>query len=201
MPLLKRWKKCWQARKKRHSCRTMGAHMNRIKKGTKTAKITKDKQEYTIKYSWKEWCLIVLEIIVIVMVILWFGLSVKAVVQDIQLATFEYKVEGTVTVFEYDRKTEAYSSDGTNSSGHTYYKLHYIIAFDEETAGYSQYEYSADKIESTEKQIGERFVVLFNNINHPTLIQKDDIVIDNVILVSFVAAVGIILLFRKKIWK
>jgi hypothetical protein len=160
---------------------------------------TSKKQKNTTKYSWKEWLLIILTIFVIVVVGLWFGLSVKAVVQDIQLASFAHKVEGTVTVFEYDRKTDAYNADGTNTSGHTYYNLHYIIAFDKETAGYSQYEYRADKIESTEKQIGERFVVLFNDINHPTLIQKDDIAIDNVILVSFVAAVGILLLFRKKI--
>ena len=56
--------------------------------------------EVTTKYTWKFWYLVISEITLIVIFILLFGLSIKALVQDIQINTYKYKSEGTVTVAE-----------------------------------------------------------------------------------------------------
>jgi hypothetical protein len=158
------------------------------------------KQQGTIHYPWQFWCIVVIEITAVVIAILWLGLSVKAVIQDVQLMVFENKVEGTVTVAEYEgAKPVSYGDSSVDST--SYKHVHYVISFDREVSGYRQYEYRADNMISTKKSVGDRFVVLFNNINKPTLIQKEDIAIDNILLLSFVIAVGLVLLFRKKIWQ
>lgn len=58
-------------------------------------------KEVTTKYTWKFWGLVIGEITFIVIFILLFGLSIKALVQDIQINTYKYKSEGTVTVAEF----------------------------------------------------------------------------------------------------
>ena len=79
--------------------------------------------------------------------------------------------------------------------------MHYIIRFDEEVGGYDQYEYSANNMIATERYYGDRYLVLFNkDIDKAELIQKEDIFIDNVILVIFIVLVVLIFLLRKKIY-
>ena len=153
-----------------------------------------------IKYTWKFWCLVISEITLIVIFILLFGLSIKALVQDIQINTYKYKAEGTVTVAEFYGKTwVSNGSDSGSSSKFSY--MHYIIRFDEEVGGYDQYEYSANNMIATERYYGDRYLVLFNkDIDKAELIQKEDIFIDNVILVIFIVLVVLIFLLRKKIY-
>lgn len=101
------------------------------------------------------------EITLIVIFILLFGLSIKALVQDIQINTYKYKAEGTVTVAEFYGKTwVSNGSDSGSSSKFSY--MHYIIRFDEEVGGYDQYEYSANNMIATERYYGDRYLVLFN---------------------------------------
>lgn len=79
--------------------------------------------------------------------------------------------------------------------------MHYVICFDEEIGGYDRYEYSASNMIGTERYYGDRYLVLFNNdIDKSELIQKEDIFIDNVILVIFIVLVALIFLLRKKIY-
>lgn len=61
----------------------------------------KKTKEVTTKYTWKFWGLVIGEITFIVIFILLCGLSIKALVQDIQINTYKYKSEGTVTVAEF----------------------------------------------------------------------------------------------------
>ncbi len=153
-----------------------------------------------IKYTWKFWCLVISEITLIVIFILLFGLSIKALVQDIQINTYKYKAEGTVTVAEFYGKTwVSNGSDSGSSSKFSY--MHYIIRFDEEVGGYDQYEYSANNMIATERYYGDRYLVLFNkDIDKAELIQKEDVFIDNVILMIFIVIVVLIFLLRKKIY-
>ena len=73
-----------------------------------------------------------------------------------------------------------------SSVGHSVFKkIHYVITFDEETAGYRKYEYRAENMSSAEKYVGDRYLVLFNDIENPKLIQKEDILVDNIILLLF----------------
>lgn len=143
-------------------------------------------------YSWKFWVLVCIMISGIVVVLLCAGLSIKAIVQDIQLIAYENKAEGVVTVAEY----YGARNDGDSTK---YAVVHYIITFDEETAGYSKYEYSAENIGTTKKHVGHRYVVLFNDIEDPVLIQKDDILVDNIALAIFLVFTITTLLFRRKI--
>ena len=130
--------------------------------------------EVTTKYTWKFWYLVISEITLIVIFILLFGLSIKALVQDIQINTYKYKSEGTVTVAEF---------------------------YDKEVGGYDQYEYSASNMIATERYLGDRYVVLFNNnVDNAIIIQKEGIFIDNVILVIFITLMIILFLLRKKIY-
>ena len=156
----------------------------------------KKTKEVTTKYTWKFWGLVIGEITFIVIFILLFGLSIKALVQDIQINTYKYKSEGTVTVAEFYGKTWVYSG---SSSKFSY--MHYVIHFDKEVGGYDQYEYSASNMIATERYIGDRYVVLFNNnVDNAIIIQKEDIFIDNVILVIFITLMIILFLLRKKIY-
>ena len=156
--------------------------------------------EVTTKYTWKFWCLVISEITLIVIFILLFGLSIKALVQDIQINTYKYKAKGTVTVAEFYGKTwVSNESDSGSSSKFSY--MHYVIHFDKKVGGYDQYEYSASNVIATERYLGDRYVVLFNNnVDNAKIIQKEDIFIDNVILVIFIVLVVLIFLLRKKIY-
>ncbi len=151
----------------------------------------KKTNEVTTKYTWKFWCLVISEITLIVIFILLFGLSIKALVQDIQINTYKYKAKGTVTVAEFYGKTwVSNESDSGSSSKFSY--MHYVICFDEEIGGHDRYEYSASNMIGTEGYYGDRYLVLFNNdIDKAVLIQKEDI---------FIVLVVLILLLRKKIY-
>ena len=151
----------------------------------------KKTKEVTTKYTWKFWCLVISEITLIVIFILLFGLSIKALVQDIQINTYKYKAKGTVTVAEFYGKTwVSNESDSGSSSKFSY--MHYVICFDEEIGGHDRYEYSASNMIGTERYYGDRYLVLFNNdIDKAVLIQKEDI---------FIVLVVLILLLRKKIY-
>lgn len=151
----------------------------------------KKTNEVTTKYTWKFWCLVISEITLIVIFILLFGLSIKALVQDIQINTYKYKAKGTVTVAEFYGKTwVSNESDSGSSSKFSY--MHYVICFDEEIGGHDRYEYSASNMIGTERYYGDRYLVLFNNdIDKAVLIQKEDI---------FIVLVVLILLLRKKIY-
>lgn len=151
------------------------------------------------KYSWQFWCLVSVFILIIAVIILLAGLSIKALVQDIQLISYENKVEGTVTVAEFKGGTWEYDESGTGLRHH-FDEVHYIIAFDEETSGYNQYEYHTKDIITSEKNVGDRYIVLFNNIENPKLIQKEDIMADNIILFLFSALVIIVIILRKKLY-
>lgn len=172
----------------------MSLKQKQIKKGSK-----KENKPVRTKYPWQFWCMVTVEITIIVILILWFSLSVKAVVQNIQMMYFENKVEGTVTVAEYEGATTVYNGDGSSTST-KYEHVRFVIEFDSDISGYGQYEYHADNIISSRKYEGQRFLVLFNEINNPTLIQKDDIAIDNVILISFIIFCALVAVFRKNIW-
>ena len=128
----------------------------------------KKTKEVTTKYTWKLWSLVIGEITFIIIFILLFGLSIKALVQDIQINTYKYKSEGTVTVAEFYGKTwVSNGSDSGSSSKFSY--MHYVIHFDKEVGGYDQYEYSASNMIATERYLGDRYVVLFNNnVDKPT---------------------------------
>lgn len=140
--------------------------------------------KYQTKYSWQFWCVVSGFIAIIAIFILLLGLSVKAVVQDIQLISYKNKVEGTVSVAEFTGGQWEYDESGTGQR-QKFDEIYYIITFDEETSGYSQYEYRAKDIISTEKYVGDRYVVLFNTIENPKLIQKEDIMADNIIAIVF----------------
>ena len=151
----------------------------------------KKTKEVTTKYTWKFWGLVIGEITFIVIFILLFGLSIKALVQDIQINTYKYKSEGKTWVSN--------GSDSGSSSKFSY--MHYVIHFDKEVGGYDQYEYSASNMIATERYLGDRYVVLFNNnVDNAKIIQKEDIFIDNVILVIFITLMIILFLLRKKIY-
>ena len=54
---------------------------------------------------------------------------------------------------------------------------------------------------ATERYYGDRYLVLFNkDIDKAELIQKEDVFIDNVILMIFIVIVVLIFLLRKKIY-
>ena len=92
-----------------------------------------------------------------------------------------------------------YGSDSGSSSKFSY--MHYVIHFDKEVGGYDQYEYSASNMIATERYLGDRYVVLFNNnVDNAIIIQKEGIFIDNVILVIFITLMIILFLLRKKIY-
>jgi len=148
------------------------------------------------RYSWKFWCMVTVTIAAMVVIILLAALSIKALVQDIQLVLYENKVEGTVSVAEFVGGTWEYNETDTGQH-QKFDSVHYVITFDEKTAGYSQYEYRAKDIISSEKYVGDRYVVLFNSIEDPTLIQKEDIAADNAILLSFFVLAAIVVIFRK----
>ena len=134
----------------------------------------KENKKTKIKYTWKFWCLVISEITLIVIFILLFGLSIKALVQDIQINTYKYKAEGTVTVAEFYGKT--WVSNGSDSG-------------------------SSSNMIATERYYGDRYLVLFNkDIDKAELIQKEDVFIDNVILMIFIVIVVLIFLLRKKIY-
>ena len=81
-------------------------------------------KEVTTKYTWKFWCLVISEITLIVIFILLFGLSIKVLVQDIQINTYKYKAKGTVTVAEFYGKTWASNeSDSGSSSDFNYNEI------------------------------------------------------------------------------
>ena len=145
------------------------------------------------KYTWKFWYLVISEITLIVIFILLFGLSIKALVQDIQINTYKYKSEGTVTVAEFYGKT--WVSNGSDSGSPSKFSyMHYVIHFDKEVGGYDQYEYSASNMVATERYLGDRYVVLFNNnVDNAKIIQKEDLVI-------FITLMIILFLLRKKIY-
>ena len=151
------------------------------------------------KYSWQFWCIVSGFIAIIAMIILLLGLSIKAVVQDIQLISYKNKVEGTVSVAEFIGGQWEYDESGTGQR-QKFDEVHYIITFDEEIAGYHQYEYYAKDIISTEKNVGDRYIVLFNTIENPKLIQKEDIMADNVIGLLFSILVVITIILRKRLY-
>ena len=114
--------------------------------------------EVTTKYTWKFWCLVISEITLIVIFILLFGLSIKALVQDIQINTYKYKAKWTVTVAEFYGKTwVSNESDSGSSSKFSY--MHYVICFDEEIGGHDRYEYRASNMIGTERYYGDRYLV------------------------------------------
>ena len=166
----------------------------------------KKTKEVTTKYTWKFWYLVISEITLIVIFILLFGLSIKALVQDIQINTYKYKSEGTVTVAEFYGKTwVSNGSDSGSSSKFSY--MHYVIHFDKEVGGYDQYEYSASNMIAI--LFWSKWLLFFlwieflffnNNVDNAKIIQKEDIFIDNVILVIFITLMIILFLLRKKIY-
>lgn len=153
-----------------------------------------------MKYSWQFWCLLSVFITIIVFIILLLLLSVKALVQDIQLMYYENIVEGTVSYADFRLKTCEHDNHSSVATKCTYKYVHYIISFSKETAGYNQYEYYAKNMITTEKNVGDRYIVLFNNIENPTLIQREDIITDNIILFLFTALVIIVIILRKKLY-
>lgn len=87
--------------------------------------------ESQTKYSWQFWCIVSGFIATIAMVILLLGLSIKAVVQDIQLIAYKNKVEGTVSVAEFKGGQWEYDESGTGQR-QKFDEVHYIISFDED---------------------------------------------------------------------
>ena len=164
---------------------------------SKNSKETQD--EIKIKYSWQFWCLVSVFIAMIVVIILLATLSIKALVQDIQLLSYKNKVEGTVSIVEFNGEKHEYDEVG-DGMREKFDEVRHTIAFDKETSGYSQYEYHAKDIIASEKNIGDRYIVLFNNIENPKLIQKEDIIVDNIILFLFFALVIIVIVLRKKLY-
>lgn len=159
----------------------------------------KETDSVNTKYSWKFWCMVIVEITIIVTIILWFGLSVKALVQNIQMLYFENKAEGTVTVAEYEGAKTIHNTSDSGSSTE-YEHVRYVIEFDHEESGYSQYEYHADNIISSRKYEGQRFIVLFNEIDNPTLIREEAVAEDNFFLISFLVFCTIAVIFRRDIF-
>lgn len=158
------------------------------------------KKQTGIKYTWQFWLIVVAEISLIVIILVWFCLSVKAIVQDIQMMCYQNKVEGTVTTAEFEGGKTVTNGNGSGSSIQ-YEHVRYVITFDRETAGHNQYEYHADNIITVRKQEGSRYIVLFNELSNPALIQKEDIAADNVILISFLVFAAAAVFFRRKIWR
>ena len=161
-----------------------------------TNKPTKPK---TTHYTWKFWCIVTAFLAMVCIAILMFGISIKAVVQLVQMQSYDNSVRGTVTVAQYEGKTVADSETSHNAYKYEYF--HYVIEFDETVAGYDKYEYSAHDMITVEKHIGDRYVILFNRIDKPVLIQEEDIVVDNVILIVFVVILIVALIFRKKLFE
>jgi len=151
------------------------------------------------KYPWQFWCLVYVFIATTAIIILFVSLSIKALIQDIQLISYENKVEGTVSVADFKGGTWEYNESG-DGQRHHFDTVHYIITFDEETSGHNQYEYYAKDIITSEKKVGDRYIILFNSIENPTLIQKEDVLIDNIILLLFSSLVIIVIILRKQLY-
>lgn len=171
------------------------------KKYKQIKKDLKENEPVYTKYSWKFWCVVIAEIAIIAIIILWLCLSIKAIVQNIQMLYFENKVVGTVTVAEYEGGKTVHAHNANSSVSSTEYEhIHYVIEFDNAKSGYSRYEFQADDIISSRKYEGQRFLVLFNEIDNPTLIRQDAVAADNFFLVSFIVFCAVTAVFRKKIY-
>lgn len=162
------------------------------------------KKNKTVKvkhhYKWQFWVVVTALLVVIAAIILWFGLSVKAAVQDIQILTYDNRTIGIVTVAEFEG--EHYESDGNSNGNHTRYDyIHYIIEFEHEILGQNNYEYTAHDMISTEKYVGDQYLVLMSKPNKPVLIQKNDVYIDNICLITFIFIIIIAFIVRKHIIK
>lgn len=146
-----------------------------------------------VHYTCKFWCVVSIFITLICILLVMFILSIKAVIQFAQIQFYDNSVRGTVTVAEYRGKTPV------DEYSYKYENCHYIIEFDKEVSGYDKYEYAVTNMITTEKYIGDRYIVLFNRIENPVLIQEEDVVIDGLILITFIFIVLMGLLFRKQI--
>lgn len=165
------------------------------------SKRKKEEPQLERKYSWQFWCAVTGVIAAVALVFVMGFLSIKAMVQDVQILTYENKVEGTVTTAEYQGERVEHSNTQSSVGHSVFEKIHYVITFDEETAGYRKYEYRAENMISTEKYVGDRYLVLFNDIENPKLIQKGDILVDNIILLLFLFLIAATAIFRKKLFQ
>lgn len=168
-------------------------------KDKRTEKGFKKENESAAKYSWKFWCVVIAEIAVLTVIVLWLCLSVKAIVQDFQMLCFENRAKGTVIVAEYEGENSMYNTVGSGTTTE-YEHVRYVIKFDNYESGYSQYEFHADNIITSRKYEGQRFLVLFNEIDNPTLIFPEAFRADNFFLVSFVIFCVTVVAFRKRIF-
>lgn len=125
--------------------------------------------------------------------------SLKTIVQDIQLISYKNKVEGTVSVAEFEGERWEYNTVG-NGQSHIFDHVHFVITFDHETAGYRQYEYQAKNIIISPKYAGDRYLVAFNNIENPILILKSDIAVEHMVLLLFSVLVVTVMIFRNRLW-
>ena len=161
----------------------------------------KEQPQPEIRYSWQFWCAVAGVIAAVALVLVMGFLSIKAMVQNVQILTYENKAEGTVTTAEYQGERIEYSNLESSVGHSVFKKIHYVITFDEETAGYRKYEYRAENMSSAEKYVGDRYLVLFNDIENPKLIQKEDILVDNIILLLFLFLIAATVIFRKKLFQ
>lgn len=162
------------------------------------------KKNKTVKvkhhYKWQFGVVVTALLVVIVAIILWFGLSVKAAVQDIQILGYDNRTIGIVTVAEFEG--EHYESGTNNDGNYTRYDyIHYIIEFEHEILDQNNYEYTAHDMISTEKYVGDQYLVLMSKPNKPVLIQKNDVYIDNICLITFIFIIIIAFIVRKHIIK
>lgn len=165
--------------------------------------IADNKKIKNSKYTWRCWCIIAAVITALAFAALLAGLSVMAVVYDIKLITYENKGEGVVSAAEYNGGEWVSNANGVGES-RKFDEAYYVIGFDEETADSDRYEYRASNIITSEKRIGERYVVLFNgfdNIKKPVVIRKSNIIIGNAALAVFVILLISALVFRKRIYR
>lgn len=120
--------------------------------------------------------------------------SIKGIVQDIQLLVYKNKATGAVTTAEFDGRYEV-SNNETVVGSTAFKRVHYIITFDREVAGFTEYEHKCKNTNESEKRIGERFILLFNEKLSPVEIRESAVNMDNGILTIFVTinVVGVIL--------
>ena len=126
--------------------------------------------------------------------ILLLMLFIKGIVQDVQLLVYKNKATGTVTTAEFDGRYEV--SNNESVVGSTAFKrIHYVITFDHAVAGFTEYEYKCKNSIESEKRIGDRFILLFDEKLSPVEIRESAVKVDNGILAIFVTinVVGAIL--------
>lgn len=116
-----------------------------------------------------------------------FWISVGAISHLITIHSYENQVMGTVTEAEYEGKYKEYITDDLYETYYTY--VHYVITFDDSIAGSDKYEYVGKNVHVTYRNKGERYLICFNDISNPAIIDAEDLPRERVILVIFVGIV------------